>query len=105
MNRLDEVKDFIAKQPTHISGTNEECIAKIELMKLHVLQDIDLSLAQLVDIFKRESDRENERDEREKREKESVRKTCETCMCDPNCKADVAMACGHCYDYSEWEGL
>ena len=100
MSRLEEVKDFIAKQPTHISGTNEECIAKIELMKLHVLQDIDLSLAQLVDIFKRESDREDERD---KREKGSVKKSCENCFYDPNDKLDISMACGYCYDYNNWE--
>ena len=44
-------------------------------------------------------------EEEKPKEKKPVEKTCETCMCDPNCKADVAMACGHCYDYSEWEGL
>lgn len=38
-------------------------------------------------------------------DKKPVEKSCETCMCDPNCKADVAMACGHCYEYSEWEGF
>lgn len=44
-------------------------------------------------------------EEEKPKEKKPVEKTCETCMCDPNCKSDVAMACGHCYDYSEWEGL
>ncbi len=96
MSRVDEVKDFIAKQPTLISGTKEECIGTIELMKLHALQDIDLSLAYMVDIFNEVKDQE---------EKKPVEKTCETCICDPNCKADVLMACGHCYEYSEWEGL
>lgn len=100
MSRLDEVKDFIAKQPTLISGTNEECIAKIELMKLHVLQDIDLSLAYMVDIFNAVKNQEEK-----PKPKEPVEKTCETCICDPNCKADVEMACGHCYEYSEWEGI
>ena len=106
MSRLDEVKDFISKQPTHISDTNEKCIAKIELMKLHVLQDIDLSLAYMVDIFIDNLELNEVKNQEEKpKEKKPVEKTCETCMCDPNCKADVAMACGHCYDYSEWEGL
>ena len=99
MSRLEEVKDFIAKQPTHISGTNEECIAKIELMKLHVLQDIDLSLARMVDIFNEVKDQEEK-----PKSKEPAKKTCNTCMYDPNCKSDVVMACGHCFDYSEWEG-
>ena len=72
------------KQPTHISGTNEECIAKIELMKLHVLQDIDLSLAYMVDIFNAVKDQE-----KKSKPKEPVEKTC-----DPNCKAD-----------SEWEEI
>lgn len=44
-------------------------------------------------------------EEEKPKPKEPVEKTCETCMCDPNCKADVAMACGHCYEYSEWEGF
>lgn len=98
MSRLDEVKDFITKQPTQIRGTNEECIAKIELMKLHVLQDIDLSLAYMVDIFN-----EVKNQEEKPKPKEPVRKTCNTCVYDPSYKPDVAIACGHCFDYSEWE--
>lgn len=96
MSRLDEVKNFIVKQPTHISGTNEECIAKIELMKLHVLQDIDISLAYMVDIF-------NSVKNQEEKPKEPVEKTCETCKSDPNDKYDCIVYCDECYDYSEWE--
>ncbi len=96
MSRVDEVKNFITKQPAQISGTNEECIAKIELMKLHALQDIGISLAYMVDIF-------NEVKNQEEKPKEPVEKTCETCKSDPNDKYDCIVYCDECYDYSEWE--
>ena len=100
MSRVDDVAKFILGQPGEFKGTPDDCLVKVEIMKLNVLRDIDLSLAYLVDIFNKVKEQEEK-----PKEKKPVEKTCETCMCDPNCKADVAMACGHCYEYSEWEGL
>lgn len=100
MSRVDDVAKFILGQPGEFSGTPDDCLVKVEIMKLNVLRDIDLSLAYMVDIFNKVKEQEEK-----PKEKKPLEKTCETCICDPNCKADVAMACGHCYEYSEWEGL
>lgn len=105
MSRLEEVRKFLESRPQRIEcSTPEDGLVRVEIEKMYILMDIDVSLAQLVDIFKRESVREDERDEREKREKESIEKTCENCMYDPNDKLDISMACGYCYDYNNWEG-
>ena len=103
MSRLEEVRKFLESRPQRIEcSTPEDGLVKVEIEKMYILMDIDVSLAQLVDIFKKESDRE---DEREKRETESMGKSCENCMYDPNNKKDEVCFCNKCFDYSEWEGL
>ena len=103
MSRLEEVRKFLESRPQRIEcSTPEDGLVKVEIEKMYILMDIDVSLAQLVDIFKKESDRE---DEREKRETESMGKSCENCMYDPNNKKDEVCFCNNCFDYSEWEGL
>lgn len=92
MSRLEVVKEHVLSQNAEIYRTDEKI--------LDTLRDINISLACMVDIFN-----EVKNQEEKPKPKEPVEKTCETCMCDPNCKADVAMACGHCYEYSEWEGF
>ncbi len=101
MSRLEEVRKFLESRPQRIEwSTPEDGLVKVEIEKMYILMDIDVSLAQLVDIFKKESDREDERD---KREKESVKKSCENCFYDPNDKTDEICHCNQCFDYSEWE--
>ena len=96
MSRVDEVLASIFEQPSDFSSTPDDCLVKIEIMKLNVLRDIDLSLAYMVDIF-------NEVKNQEEKPKEPVEKTCETCKSDPNDKYDCIVYCDECYDYSEWE--
>ena len=68
MSRLEEVRKFLESRPQRIEcSTPEDGLVKVEIEKMYILMDIDVSLAQLVDIFKKESEREDERDKREKR--------------------------------------
>lgn len=100
MSRVEDVTKFILAQPKHFEGTEDECLVQVEVAKLNVLWDIDLSLAYIVDIL-------NHKDIKEEKpkEKKPLEKTCETCIYDLNYKGDTPMACDHCYEYSEWEGF
>ena len=98
MSRVDDVSKFILGQPSSFSGSPDDCLVKVEIMKLNVLRDIDLSLAYLVDIFNKVKEQEEK-----PKEKKPVEKTCETCMYDPNNKTDEVCFCNTCFDYSEWE--
>ena len=86
MNRVEENAALLERLPKQYTGTPETIQTKAMLDILAVLQDISISLARL----------SNNVDN-------VTHKTCDNCKWDPNDKTDRLIACGECYDFSQWE--